>query len=73
MTKGSCLCGGVAFEFDNEIELRNCHCSRCSMACRRCGVNFGGRPMWMPFVLTGLVLYVPNEGLTRWSIPANLS
>ena len=32
MTKGSWLCGGVAFEFDNEIELRNCHCSRCRKA-----------------------------------------
>jgi hypothetical protein len=29
MTKGSCLCGGVAFEASDSIELRNCHCSRC--------------------------------------------
>ena len=29
MTKGSCLCGGVAFEAGDSIELRNCHCSRC--------------------------------------------
>ena len=27
--RGSCLCGGVAFEADNVIEFRNCHCSRC--------------------------------------------
>ena len=32
MTTGSCLCGGVAFETGDQIELRNCHCSRCRKA-----------------------------------------
>jgi len=32
MTRGSCLCGGVAFEASDQIELRNCHCSRCRKA-----------------------------------------
>lgn len=32
MTMGSCLCGGVAFEAGDQIELRNCHCSRCRKA-----------------------------------------
>jgi hypothetical protein len=27
--RGSCLCGAVAFEADDLIEFRNCHCSRC--------------------------------------------
>jgi hypothetical protein len=32
-TRGSCLCGGVAFEIEGRIELiRNCHCSRCRKA-----------------------------------------
>jgi hypothetical protein len=29
MIRGSCLCGGVAFEAAASIEFRNCHCSRC--------------------------------------------
>ena len=32
MSRGSCLCGGVAFEASDSIELRNCHCSRCRKA-----------------------------------------
>ena len=32
MTRGSCLCGSVAFEVTDQIELRNCHCSRCRKA-----------------------------------------
>jgi len=32
MTTGSCLCGSVAFEASDQIELRNCHCSRCRKA-----------------------------------------
>jgi hypothetical protein len=32
MFKGSCLCGAVAFEASDPIELRNCHCSRCRKA-----------------------------------------
>ena len=32
MIKGSCLCGAVAFEAGDEIEMRNCHCSRCRKA-----------------------------------------
>ncbi len=30
---GSCLCGGVAFEFDDPpVRMYNCHCSRCRRA-----------------------------------------
>ncbi len=29
MIRGSCLCGGIAFEAADQIEFRNCHCSRC--------------------------------------------
>jgi hypothetical protein len=29
MISGSCLCAAVAFEADDLIEFRNCHCSRC--------------------------------------------
>lgn len=29
MIRGSCLCGVVAFEANDQIEFRNCHCSRC--------------------------------------------
>ena len=29
MIRGSCLCGGVAFEASNPLDFRNCHCSRC--------------------------------------------
>jgi hypothetical protein len=32
MTRGSCLCSAVAFEATDQIELRNCHCSRCRKA-----------------------------------------
>jgi len=32
MIRGSCLCGGVAFEAAGQIEFRNCHCSRCRKA-----------------------------------------
>ena len=32
MARGSCLCGAVAFEAADQIELRNCHCSRCRKA-----------------------------------------
>ena len=32
MTRGSCLCGAVAFELGTAIEFRNCHCSRCRKA-----------------------------------------
>jgi hypothetical protein len=32
MVRGSCLCGGVAFEAADLIEFRNCHCSRCRKA-----------------------------------------
>lgn len=27
MIRGSCLCGGIAFEPTKQIEFRNCHCS----------------------------------------------
>lgn len=30
--RGSCLCGAVAFEANDPIEFRNCHCSRCRKA-----------------------------------------
>lgn len=31
--RGSCLCGGIAYEVEGEIPLiRNCHCSRCRRA-----------------------------------------
>ncbi len=30
MVKGSCLCGGVQYEIDGDVELMaNCHCSMC--------------------------------------------
>ena len=29
MIKGSCLCGGVRFEFDEARSLTYCHCSNC--------------------------------------------
>jgi hypothetical protein len=30
MVKGSCLCGGVQYEIDGEMQLMaNCHCSMC--------------------------------------------
>jgi len=32
MIKGSCLCGGVAFEADKNFDFRYCHCSRCRKA-----------------------------------------
>jgi len=32
MIQGSCLCGGIAFEATEQIEFRNCHCSRCRKA-----------------------------------------
>jgi len=32
MIRGSCLCGGVAFEASDPLDLRNCHCSRCRKA-----------------------------------------
>jgi len=32
MIGGSCLCGGIAFEFAQAREFRNCHCSRCRKA-----------------------------------------
>ena len=32
MVRGSCLCGGVAFEVDAVWFMLNCHCSRCRKA-----------------------------------------
>lgn len=33
MTKGSCLCGGIQYEYDGEIEeLVVCHCTMCKRA-----------------------------------------
>lgn len=33
MIKGSCLCGGVRYEYDGEIEeISICHCSQCRKA-----------------------------------------
>ncbi|HET8731904.1 MAG TPA: GFA family protein [Moraxellaceae bacterium] len=33
MLQGSCLCGGVRYEYDGEItELSMCHCSQCRRA-----------------------------------------
>ncbi len=33
MLKGSCLCGGIRYEIDNEIgPITNCHCSQCRKA-----------------------------------------
>ena len=33
MVRGSCLCGGVAYEIDGPVKLiQNCHCSRCRKA-----------------------------------------
>jgi hypothetical protein len=33
MLKGSCLCGGVRYEYDGEIEeISMCHCSQCRKA-----------------------------------------
>ncbi|MFZ0890749.1 MAG: GFA family protein [Candidatus Binataceae bacterium] len=32
MIRGSCLCGNVVFEATDQIEFRNCHCSRCRKA-----------------------------------------
>jgi len=29
MVKGSCLCGGIAFEADRVALMRHCHCSMC--------------------------------------------
>ncbi len=33
MLKGSCLCGGISYEYDGEItELAVCHCNMCKKA-----------------------------------------
>lgn len=33
VVRGSCLCGGVAYEIEGDLEMiRNCHCSRCRKA-----------------------------------------
>ena len=33
MIKGSCLCGGIRYEYDGEIEeISICHCSQCRKA-----------------------------------------
>lgn len=29
MIRGSCFCGGIAFEFEKIMFMQHCHCSRC--------------------------------------------
>ena len=56
MIKGSCLCGAVAFEATDPIELRNCHCSRCRKAR---GAAFAANM----FVPTGSFRWIRGEDL----------
>jgi hypothetical protein len=64
MTRGSCLCGAVAFEAGDPIELRNCHCSRCRKAR---GAAFAANL----FVPTGAFRWLRGETLvTSYRLPS---
>ncbi len=43
MAKGSCLCGGIQYEVDGDIEvMANCHCSMCRKHHGASFVTFAG-------------------------------
>jgi len=69
MAKGSCLCGGIQYEIEGEIQLMaNCHCSMCRKHHGASFVTFVGTSMSQFRWLKGedmLVDYESSPGVHR--------